>query len=87
LSKAFGMSANDIKKELISYIENIKDERLLSLLKEDIVFYGSVKDGDITDNLDEEQLKELKALSEEDNLKDTMSMDEYKKATEQWRTK
>ncbi len=81
------MSANDIKKELISYIENIRDERLLSLLKEDIVFYGSVKDGDITDNLDEEQLKELKALSEEDNLKDTMSMDEYKKATEQWRTK
>jgi hypothetical protein len=87
LLKAFGMSANDIKKELISYIENIRDERLLSLLKEDIVFYGSVKDGDITDNLDEEQLKELKALSEEDNLKDTMSMDEYKKATEQWRTK
>jgi hypothetical protein len=81
------MSANNIKKELISYIENITDEKLLSLLKEDIFFYGNVKYGDITDNLDEEQLKELKALLEEDNFKDTMSQDEYKKSTEQWRTK
>ncbi len=81
------MSANDIKKELLSYIENTNDEELLSLLKEDIVFYGKVKDADITDGLSEDQLKELKALSEEDETKDTHSLDEYKKTTDQWRIK
>jgi hypothetical protein len=35
----------------------------------------------------EEQLHELKILAEEDELKDSQSPDEFKKATEQWRTK
>jgi len=81
------MSANDLKKELVAYIENTNDEELLSLLKEDIVFYGKVKDADITDDLSDEQLKELKALSEEDESKDTDTLDEFKKATQQWRTR
>jgi hypothetical protein len=81
------MSANKIKKELLSYIENTNDEELLSLLKEDIVFYGKVKDADITDGLSEEQLNELKVLSEEDETKGTHSLDEFKKATGQWRIK
>jgi hypothetical protein len=72
------MSAKDLKKELVAYIESTNDEELLSLLKEDFVFYGKVNDADITDDLSNEQLKELKALSEED---------EFKKATQQWRTK
>lgn len=80
------MSANDLKKELVAYIENTNDEELLSLLKEDIVFYGKVKDTDITDDLSDEQLKELKALSEEDESKDTDTLDEFKKVTQQWRT-
>ena len=81
------MSANKLKKELVSYIENINDEELLSLLKEDFTFYGKVKDADITDDLSEEQLQELKTLAEEDEEKDTHTLDEFKKATEQWRTK
>jgi len=81
------MPASDLKKELIEYIENTNDEELLSLMKEDLIFYGKVKDADITDGLSDEQLKELKVLSEEDEAKDTMTLDEYKKATEQWRTK
>lgn len=79
------MSANDLKKELVAF-ENTNDEDLLSLLKEDIVFYGKVKDTDITDDLSDEQLKELKALSEEDEPKNTDTWDEFKKATQQWRT-
>ena len=79
------MSADDFKKELVAYIENTNDEELLSLLKEDIVFYGKVKDAEITDDLSDEQLKELKALSEEDESKDTDTWDEFKKATGQWR--
>lgn len=81
------MSASDLKRELVAYIENTNDEELLSLLKEDIVFYGNVKGADIIDDLGDEQIKELKALSEEDETKETDTPDEFKRATEQWRTR
>lgn len=81
------MFANELKKELVSYIENTNDEALLSLLKEDFLFYGKVKDADITDHLSNEQLEELRALSEEEEAKDTHSLKEFKTATRQWRTK
>ena len=81
------MSPDKLKKELLTYIENTDDEELLSFLKEDIVFYGKVKDADITDNLSEEQLHELKTLAEEDEKKDTQSLEDFKKATDKWRTK
>ena len=42
---------------------------------------------DSTDGLSEKQLKELKALSEEDEIKNTDSLDEFKKTTDKWRTK
>jgi hypothetical protein len=85
--KTVVMPVNELKKELVSYIENTNDEELLSLLKEDFMFYGKVKDIDITDKLSEEQLRELKVLAEEDENKDVQSLDEFKKATDQWRTK
>ncbi len=81
------MSVNDLKKELVAYIENINDAGLLSLLKEDFMFYGKIKDTDITDDLSEEQLQELKALAEEDETKDTHTLDEFKNITRQWRIK
>ena len=81
------MSPDKLKKELLTYIQNTDDEELLSFLKEDIVFYGKVKDTDITDNLSEEQLHELKTLAEEDEKKDTQSLEDFKKATDKWRTK
>lgn len=80
------MSTKKLKEELLSYIANTDDEALLSLLKEDLIFYGKVKDADILDGLSEEQLKELKALSEEVPMKDTDTFNDFKKATEQWRT-
>jgi len=81
------MLTNDLKKELVSYIENTNDEALLSLMKEDFSFYGKVEDADVTDDLSDEQLGELKALSEEDDTKDTQSLDEIKNTTRQWRSK
>jgi hypothetical protein len=81
------MPADKLKKELLSYIENTDDEEFLSLMKEDMVFYGKVKGADITDKLNSDQLKELKELAEEDDTKNTESLDEFKKATDKWRTK
>lgn len=65
------MLVNDLKKELVGYIENTNDEKLLHLLKEDLIIYGQLKDKDITDDLSEEQLKELKELAQEDETRDT----------------
>jgi len=79
------MAVNDLKKELVTYIENTNDEELLHLLKEDFKFYSKTSDTDITNDLSEEQLKELKALAEEDETKDTHTLDEFKKATDKWR--
>lgn len=47
------MPESNLKKELIACIESTNDEDLLSLLKEDLVFYGKIKDADITDGLQE----------------------------------
>lgn len=81
------MSVKDLKKELVNYINNTDDEDLLSLLKEDFVFYGKVKDSDVTDKLNKEQIKELKELCDENDSKDTQSLGAFKKATKKWRTK
>ena len=81
------MQTNELKKELLTLIENTNDEDLLNLLKEDFVFYANIKNKDITDGLNDEQLQELKSLSEEEGTKDTQTLEEFKKATQQWRTK
>lgn len=81
------MQIDKLKKELVNYIENSNDEEFLSLVKEDLVFYGKVKDKDIIDDLNEVQKNELKKLSEEDDLKETITLDEFNEATKKWRTK
>ncbi len=81
------MGAKELKKELLALIENTDNEELLSLLKEDLVFYGNTTNNDITDQLSSKQLKELEMLATEDDLKDTVTLEEFKKATEKWRSK
>ena len=75
------MQASELKKELVTFIENTNDEGLLNLLKEDFIFYGNIKNTDITDSLNDEQLQELKTLSEEEGTKDTQTLEKFKKAT------
>lgn len=81
------MKTDDLKKELVAMIEGTNDEELLSLLKEDFVFYGKPTSADITDQLNQEQLTDLKSLAEEDETKDTHTLEEFKKATDKWRLK
>lgn len=81
------MKADDLKKELVALIEGTNDEELLSLLKEDLVFYGKPASTDITDQLNKEQLADLKNLAEEVDKKDTHTLEEFKKATDKWRLK
>lgn len=51
------------------------------------MFYGKVNKSDITDNLSPNQLQELNELAAEDDFKDTQSVDEFKKATDKWRSR
>ena len=81
------MPIEKLKKELTRLIDETNDEELLSLVKEDMVFYKTSKDSDITDNLSEEQLKELEKLAAEPDEKNTITLDEFNKATDKWRTK
>ena len=81
------MSKDILKKELHDLIDNMQDEEVLSMLKEECTFYSTSKQKDITDDLSPEQLKELEEQLKEDLLKDTVSLDEFKEATAKWRTK
>ena len=81
------MPIHKLKKELTKLIDETNDEELLSMVKEDMAFYKTAKDADVTDNLSAKQIKELKELATEPDEKDTMTLDEFNKATDKWRTK
>jgi uncharacterized protein YbaP (TraB family) len=87
LKKPYCMPANKIKEELAKLIAETDNEDLLSMVKEDLVFYKKSRTTDITDSLSDEQLKELEKLATEPDEKDTQSLEEFNKATEKWRTK
>jgi hypothetical protein len=81
------MAIDKLKKELTKLIDETNDEEMLSMVKEDIAFYKTAKNVDVTDNLSIEQLKELEQLAIEPDEKDTMTLTEFNKATDKWRTK
>lgn len=77
--------ANNIKAEVLQLIQATDNEELLQLIKADIEFFsGSGKD--ITDDLSDEDLSELKRLAAEPDIEDTLSEDQFVKATARWRT-
>lgn len=81
------MAIDKLKKELTKLIDETNDEDLLSMVKEDIAFYKTTEDADVTDGLSVEQLKELEQLANEPVEKDLTSLNEFNKATDKWRTK
>ena len=81
------MAIDKLKKELTKLIDETNDEDLLSMVKEDIAYYKTSRDVDVTDNLSAKQLKELEQLAAEPDEKDTMTLNEFNKATDKWRTK
>lgn len=81
------MAIDKLKKDLLRLIEETNDEDLLSMVKEDIAFYQTAQKTDVTGNLSAEQLNELEQLASEPEEKDTMTLDQFNKATSKWRTK
>ncbi len=82
------MSKEKLKKELHELIDNMEDEAMLNMVKEDIVEYqkADAKFDDLSD-LTPEERAELEELATEDPDKDTISFEEFKKSINEWVSK
>ncbi len=83
------MNKEELKKELHLLIDNMEDEALLNMVKEDIVAYQteSKKDFDDLSDLTPEERKELEELATEDPDKDTITEEEFKQHIQGWRNR
>ena len=81
------MAVRKLKSELTKLIAETNDDALLSMVKEDLVFYKTAKIEDVTDGLSGKQLKELEKLVNEPVEKDVITLDEFNNATRKWRTR
>ncbi len=78
------MSKEKLKKELHELIDNIEDEALLNIMKEDAVAYQkSSEEIDDLSDLTPEERAELEAMAKEDPDKDTISYEEFKNHMQQ----
>jgi len=82
------MSKEKLKKELHELIDNMENEQLLNMVKEDIVEYQkrNIAFDDLSDLAPDERA-ELEELANEDPDKDTISFDEFKKEISEWVSK
>ena len=78
--------ANDIKAEVLQLIQATDNDSLLQLIKADIELFSD-SEKDVTDDLPDEDKEELKRLAEEPDANETLSEEEFIKATSRWRTK
>ncbi|MBI1767474.1 MAG: hypothetical protein HY015_06350 [Bacteroidetes bacterium] len=77
--------ASKVKDKIYKLLETIKDEGTLMKVMEDIAFYSSKKD--VTEGLDENQLKELEvAMTEADNNQ-VIKWQDFKKELGEWKRK
>ncbi|GAB2829658.1 hypothetical protein [Ferruginibacter profundus] len=83
------MSKEALKKELHQLIDNLDDEELLNMVKEDIVAYQTKAKENFDDlsDLSPEDRAELEELATEDPDKDTITFEEYKKEMKEWLSK
>ena len=77
--------ATDVKNEVLQMVQEIDDEQLLQLLKEDIKYLTEGKD--ITADLRPHDKEELTQLASEADEHETLNDDEFKNATAKWRIK
>ncbi len=76
-----------IKQELLEKIAATNDENLLQLIKEEIDYFTGGGKNDVLDELSPADLKELNNLLSEPFGHETESHEDFKMATQRWRTK
>ena len=82
------MSKEKLKKELHELIDNMEDEEMLNMVKEDIVEYQKIETrfDDLSD-LTPEERAELEESINEDPDKDVVSEEEFNNYIQAWRKK
>lgn len=80
------MSIIQRQHDLIKQINEINDENILIMLKNELDFCLHNKN-DLTDDLTASELKELITLAKDTSDKNTVSLNEFINITEQWRIK
>ena len=82
------MSKEKLKKELHELIDNMENEQLLNMVKEDIVAYQKTEtDFDDLSDLTHAERAELEELANEDPDKDVVSEEEFYNYIDAWRKK
>ena len=76
------MTLQQRQSHLIQQINKVSDENVLILIDEELSYHLKNKDSIELNDFD---LSELIMLAEEPDDKDTISEDEYRKATGKWR--
>jgi O6-methylguanine-DNA--protein-cysteine methyltransferase len=78
-----------LKKELHEYIDSISDEETLMMVHEDVAAYlnKNLEEAGEEDYLTEEQEKQLEEAIRQADAGETISYEEYLKATARWHTK
>jgi hypothetical protein len=80
------MTIHERQQQLIRQISSISDEVTLTMLEEELTYHLQ-QNNDITDHLTPYELNELLTITSQPTGDDTISLEEYKRATEKWRTK
>ncbi|MGG9960037.1 hypothetical protein [Ferruginibacter sp. SUN106] len=83
------MSKAALKKELHKLIDNLDDEEVLNMVKEEIVAYQTKAKANFDDlsDLSPQDRAELEELATEDPDKDTITFEELKKEMNEWVSK
>jgi hypothetical protein len=75
-----------LKEEVLKMVAALDDENALAMVKAEIEYFNGNGEPDVFDELSTEDREELNQLLNEPAEKDTVSHDEYLKATARWRT-
>lgn len=79
--------SSTLKEELIAKIIATENNELLQILKADYDYFTGEGNNDILDELSTEDKSELLNMLNEPFGNETESYEDYKKATDKWRTK
>lgn len=81
------MTLQERQEKLIKQIYSLKDEEVLAMLEQELSFFTQTAGKDIIEDLNSYQTKELISLLNEPSEQNVINEDDYKNATEKWRSK
>ena len=80
------MTITQRQQQLIEQISATKDEDVLIMLQEELAYHKNNKI-DLAKELSQEDYNELVSMVNEPSEKNTISLSDFRKATDRWRTK